>query len=89
MPNKTELEVFGDVSCPMRMQYSLYKVYCNLKNEKPKCPEVWVCFQTLKMIERGILTDIDRKDAEEALNELGWAIHKNDKGEMVLWPYVA
>ena len=86
--NKTELEVFEDVSCPLWAKYICYKVYCTTINKKPSPPAVWVCAQTLMLIDRGLLEGTDRKDAEEALNALGWASRKNDRGQTVLWPLV-
>lgn len=85
---KTEAEVFGSVNCPLWEKYIYYKVFCKSINVKPPPPEVWVCGQMLKLIDKG-LGDTDRKDAEEMLDELGWESYTNAKGQLCLRPRVA
>ena len=87
--NLTEKEVFhSDVESPVWMKYSLYKVACKLQGMTPSPPAVWICGQTLMLIDKGQIQGIDRKDAEESLNALGWESYKNTAGQLCLRPLV-
>ena len=86
--NQTEKEVFGDVGCPAWAQYIYYKIHSKSMGKTPAPPAVWICFQTLMLIDGGHLDDVERKEAEEALNELGWECKRNTKGLLVLHPLV-
>ena len=71
------------------MSYSLYKVASKLQGKPPVIIEAWICFQTLMLIDKGHLNDIEKAEAKEALNELGWDIQTDLKGVMALRPFVA
>jgi len=87
MAQQTEKEVFSDCH-DLWMKYIYYKIYSKSQNRKPAPPAVWLCAETLVLIDKGLLVDIDRKEAEEALNQLGWSLYINLKGELALRPYV-
>lgn len=84
----TEKEVFGDDQC-LRMKYIMYKVASKAQGRKPSPPDVWVCGQMLMLIDKGLLQGTDRKDAEDALNQLGWESYKNINDQLCLRPYVS
>lgn len=86
--SKSEAEVFGDVNCSLWTKYKCYKVFCKTINVKPPPPDVWVCAQTLMLIDKGAVDGIDRVDAEEALAALGWESYRNTKGQLALRPCV-
>jgi len=84
---QTEKEVFGD-DMAMRMNYSMYKVASELQGKKPAPPAVWLCFQIAMLIDKDLLDANEFKDAEDALNQLGWESYKNEKGQVCLRPFV-
>ena len=86
--NQTEREVFGSMECPLWTKYVCYKVVCKTKGRNPSPPAVWVCAQTLMLIDKGHLKGTERKEAEEALNALGWECYKNLSGILCLRPLV-
>ena len=85
----TEKEVFGDeYQGPLHTKYIMYKVASKAKGRKPTPPDVWVCAQTLMLIDKGLLQGTDYKDAENALNQLGWESYKNIDNKLCLRPLV-
>jgi hypothetical protein len=84
--NQTEKEVFGSVESPVWKEYIYYKVHCKTQGKNPSPPAVWIYGQTLMLIDKGHFQGIDRKDAEEALNALGWESYKNTEGQLCLRP---
>jgi hypothetical protein len=82
----TEKEVFGDDASDIHMQYIMYKVASKLQGGNPAPPDVWLVSQTLMLIDKGLLNTIERKEAEDALNQLGWESHRNLKGQLCMRP---
>jgi hypothetical protein len=73
---QTEKEVFGD-DINIWKKYKMYKLTMKHIKKHIAPPSVWVCAQTLMLIDKGLLNDIERQEAVEALNELGWSLDES------------
>lgn len=72
---QSEKEVFGD-NINSWKQYKMYKLTMKHIKRHIAPPAVWVCAQTLMLIDKGLL-DIERQEAIETLNELGWSLDES------------
>ena len=80
----TEKEVFGDVNNPLWINYIFHKVHFKIAGKTPIPPEVWVCGQTLSLIDKGQVTGITREEIKDTLNVIGWSSSVDKDGHIHL-----